>query len=85
MPTEKPAASVNSAKAAEDKPAEEKRAEPKTATASGTAYLNTSGGPLVFDKLGHQVAAGEWTPEVNLDKIGQAARRAGHLQPRSAL
>lgn len=79
----------------DQKPAEEKTgtaAAPKTATrsddskpSSGTAYLNVSGGPLVYDREGHQVAAGEWTPEINLDKLGRAARQNGYLRPRSEL
>ncbi len=54
-------------------------------SSSGTEYLNTSGGPLVYDKDGHMIGGGEWTPAINLDAIGKGARGAGHLLPRSAL
>lgn len=52
---------------------------------SGTKYLNTTNVPVVYDKAGHQVDAHAWTPEINLDAIGKAARKAGHLLPASAL
>ena len=64
---------------------EPKGATPKGGKAGGTAYLNTTAGPLVYDKDGHQVDAAGWTPEINLDDVGRAARRAGHLLPPSAL
>lgn len=51
---------------------------------SGTAYLNVSGGPVVYDSEGHQVDNASWIT-TNLDKIGQNARRRGYLLPRSAL
>lgn len=52
---------------------------------SGTRYLNTTGGPLVYDRDGRQVGGGEWTPPVNLDAIGQQQRRLKHLLPPSAV
>lgn len=52
---------------------------------SGTRYLNVSGSVLVYDHDGHSVGAGEWTPEVSLDAVGQAARRRDFLLPVSAL
>jgi hypothetical protein len=52
---------------------------------SGTAYLNTTTGPITYSKVGHQVGGGEWTAAVNLDAIGQKARSRGFLKPRSAL
>lgn len=88
-----PTRSTDDQKPAEEKPAEA-TAAPRTATrrssddekpSSGTAYLNVSGGPLVYDRAGHTVAAGEWTPEINLDKLGKAARQNGYLLPRSEL
>lgn len=54
-------------------------------SSSGTAYLNVSGTPLVYDNEGHQVDAGTWTPEINLDKVGRALRKGGLLLPRSEL
>lgn len=52
---------------------------------SGTSYLNVSGSVLVYDREGHSVGIGEWTPEVSLDAIGQAARRRDYLLPISAI
>jgi hypothetical protein len=52
---------------------------------SGTEYLNTTSGWLVYDKDGHGIAGGEWTPAVNLDAVGKALRAANHLMPRSAI
>ncbi len=69
--------------AAEPEPAPEP--EPAKAEESGTRYLNVTGGPLVYDREGHQVAGGDWTPPVNLDAIGQRQRRLDHLRPPSAL
>lgn len=80
-PAPAPAPRPTAAKA-DDKPAAKSDDKPAS---SGTAYLNASGGPMVYDRAGHTVGAGEWTPEINLDKIGQAARSAGHLLPKSAL
>jgi hypothetical protein len=65
-------------KATEEKPVE-------TNEDSGTDYLNVSGGPLVFDKDGHQVDADAWTGPINLDAVGRAARANDFLLPRSAL
>jgi hypothetical protein len=74
-----------------DKAEAEKPEAPKTTAAkadapvNGTRYLNTTGVPMVYDKAGHQVDAGAWTPPINLDTVGKAARKAGHLLPESAL
>lgn len=51
----------------------------------GHAYLNVTGGPLMFTEQGHTVDAWAWTPEVSLDAVGRAARDAGHLRARSTL
>lgn len=64
---------------AEDKPG------PVEDKDSGTAYLNTTNGPLVYTENGHLVAAGAWTPATRLDKIGRRLRDSGYLRPRSAL
>jgi len=74
-----PTATAEPDQAAADKPGPIEPAE------HGTAYLNVSGGPLVFDKDGHQVDDGAWTPPVNLDAVGQRARAMNFLLPRSAL
>lgn len=52
---------------------------------SGTVYLNVSGGPLLYTAEGHHVDAHAWTPSVNLDRIGRAARDRGFLRPPSSL
>lgn len=52
---------------------------------SGHRYLNTSGGPLPYDERGHIVAAGDWTPAVNLDATGRHYRDKGYLQSATAL
>jgi hypothetical protein len=76
------------------KPAADSKADSKSdkatsksdaSSSSGTSYLNVTTGPLVYSREGHTVGAGEWTPEVNLDAIGQAARRNSFLLPPSAL
>lgn len=66
-------------------PEPEPEKAPEKAPESGTLYLNTTPGPLVYDKAGHMVGGGEWTPPVNLDAIGQAARRRNYLLPPSSL
>lgn len=68
---------------AEETAAEEATAEPEKD--SGTEYLNVTAGPITYDRDGRQVGGGDWVGPLNLDAIGQAARRAGHLLPRSAL
>lgn len=71
---------------AADIPDAPKRSERKAdGAANGTRYLNTTSGPVVYDKDGHQVDAGGWTPPINLDAVGKAARKAEHLLPESAL
>lgn len=60
-------------------------ARSRSGSSGGTKYLNTTNGPLVYSKDGHQVDAHGWTPEVHLDDVGKAARKAGHLLPTSAL
>lgn len=57
----------------------------KDDSTGGTRYLNTTSTPLVYDRQGHQVDAAGWTPEITLDAVGKAARKAGHLLPPSAL
>lgn len=52
---------------------------------SGTAYLNVSGGPLVYTKDGHMVDADGWTPATSLDAVGKHLREKGYLKPKSAL
>lgn len=59
--------------------------EPEPKTDSGTEYLNVTSGPVTYTRDGHQVGGGEWTPPVNLDAIGQAARHNRLILPRSAL
>lgn len=59
--------------------------QPREGRRSGTAYLNTTSTPLVYDKEGRQVDAAGWTPEVVLDEVGKAARKAGYLLAKSAL
>lgn len=79
-------AAAQAAAGTESTPAEP-APEPESAKAeeSGTRYLNVTNGPLVYDRDGHQVGGGEWTPPVNLDAIGQRQRRLDHLLPPSAM
>lgn len=85
-------AARSSSKAEENTPDDGDRAERETRGAAksdsgsnGTRYLNTTSTPLVYDKEGHQVDAHGWTPGINLDAVGKAARQAGHLLPESAV
>jgi hypothetical protein len=52
---------------------------------SGTRYLNTTNGPVVYDAEGHSVDGGAWIELSGLDAVGRAARQHGHLMPQSAL
>ena len=68
-----------------DAPKRSERKDKADGGANGTRYLNTTNGPVVYDRDGHQVDAGAWTPPINLDTVGKAARKAEYLLPESAL
>lgn len=66
----------------EEKPAAEK---PSDDSPSGTRYLNVTNGFIVYDKIGHGVAGGDWVEISGLDAVGKRARSRGYILPQSAL
>lgn len=72
----------SNATVAEEKPAAEK---PSSDSPSGTRYLNVTNSFVVYDKIGHGVAGGEWVEISGLDTVGKRARARGYILPQSAL
>jgi hypothetical protein len=83
-----PDADATGAPAEDATKAAEKSAEKgdgDTETKSGTRYLNTTNGPLVYDAEGHMVDGGAWIEVSALDAVGRGLREHGYLLPPSAL